>query len=317
MMFAYPWVLLGLTVPLVLVVAEWSGRRHTGRARLPFEAEAPKRQRVLSAFIAIAQLGAPMLLVAAILILAGPRSFGESKRTRELTNIQILLDVSGSMRADSPRRYDIASNAIERFTHAREGDAIGLTTFGESQLRWVPITKDLEAIRLALPFADPDLQPRGMSGTAIGAALYFAADAMDAEAVRAGSQNEAEGGVAGERIIILVSDGMSRDLDGGRHLDVADRLIVGGITLYYLHIGSGLHEPAAYEIASLTGGRGFLARDAATFSTVFATLDTMTKSSFRSEAPKPREFLGPFVWMAVGAAGLQLLGLLGLRYTPW
>jgi hypothetical protein len=79
-----------------------------------------------------------------------------------MTNIQICMDVSGSMTGP---RYRMASEAVTDFTKAREGDAFGLTIFGSHQVRWIPLTKDLNAIRNAMPFANPEHQPSHMGGT--------------------------------------------------------------------------------------------------------------------------------------------------------
>ena len=63
----------------------------------------------------------------------------------------------------------MARDAVVEFIDARDGDAFGLTLFGSYPIRWVPLTRDLEAIRNALPFADPQRQPMHMGGTRIGA----------------------------------------------------------------------------------------------------------------------------------------------------
>ena len=57
-------------------------------------------------------------------------------------------------------RYESAASAIESFTW-RERAMRGLNTFGSWPLRWVPLTKDLQALRNALVFANPRNQPRG------------------------------------------------------------------------------------------------------------------------------------------------------------
>ncbi|RLE18448.1 MAG: hypothetical protein DRJ50_13055 [Actinobacteria bacterium] len=225
---------------------------------------------------------------------------------RKLTNIQIVLDVSWSMGWESPSRYSYARDAIERFTLAREGDAMGLIIFGEKQFRWIPMTKDLEAIRLALPFANPKHQPSHMRGTAIGGALRFAAKAMQVDA-----KDE------GDRVVILVSDGASDDIQNNWHLEVADELNDAGAKVFYLHIGTDSHEPAAMEIASLTGGRSFVAGDAAAMQAVFSTLDQMTRTTFLTEQPEPREMFRSVAWFALAACGLHTVGLMHLRYTPW
>ena len=158
-------------------------------------------------------------------MLAGPQVLRTPKEERVLTNIEFCLDVSGSM---GGRRYEMASEAVEEFIDAREGDAFGLTLFGSHQIRWTPLTTDLDAIRQALPFANPRNQPMHMVGTMIGAALEFCHDNMIREADQ------------GDRMIVLVSDGFSADLaSSGAQAESGEMLKSAQITLYHVHVGSG------------------------------------------------------------------------------
>ncbi|HEX3315836.1 MAG TPA: VWA domain-containing protein [Gemmataceae bacterium] len=61
--------------------------------------------------------------------LAGPQRLGEPEANRKATNIELLVDVSGSMTAPfgDGSRYDTSMRAVESFLGFREGDAIGLT----------------------------------------------------------------------------------------------------------------------------------------------------------------------------------------------
>ena len=52
-------------------------------------------------------------------------------------------------------RRALAGNPFGRHTWR----LFGLTLFGSHQIRWIPLTKDLKAIRNAMPFADPERQP--------------------------------------------------------------------------------------------------------------------------------------------------------------
>lgn len=306
MTFAYPWVLVGLIVPAGLAVLAWRGRARAGRVRMPYDYGVQRRHRAVRTAIAVTQAAAPVLLAIGVVMLAFPQRLQPPEHHRKLTNIQLVLDASGSMEEESPNRYSYARAAIERFTLDREGDAMGLIVFNNIHVRWIPITTDLGAIRLALPFADPKNQPGGVKGTEIGAALRFAAKAMLADA-------KAEG----DRVIILISDGQSPDIQYGRHIAVANELIDAGVTVYYLHIGSDAYEPGAMEIASLTGGRSFVAGDASATLAVFRTLDQMTRTEFVTEQPEPRETFAPFAWASLGACVLHGVALLGVRYTPW
>jgi len=203
MIFARPWVLLLLILPVLLVWWEW--RRRGRPLVLPFDHAPAKTRSWLERVIKAANLLPALLLTIVVLMLAGPQKLAPPKEERVLTNIEVVLDVSGSM--GSPfgdgTRADKAFEAIVEFTTFRKGDAFGLTIFGTEVVHWVPLTKDLDAIRLAAPFLRPEKMPPHMGGTRIGHAL---------EAVQKRLRSREEG----DRMIVLISDGQSFDLGGGR-----------------------------------------------------------------------------------------------------
>lgn len=299
MSFLHPSVLLLLALPVVLV---WTAIGRTANVALPFDhhvhADRRRLARVLTAFDLV-----PLLLLAvAILVLAGPQKLQQPKTERSLTNIQVCMDVSGSMGGEP---YRLASEAIVSFTRSREGDAFGLTLFGSYQIRWVPLTKDLAAVRAAMPFANPEHQPPHMGGTRIGAALRFCRDNMVAEAPN------------GDRLIVLVSDGESSDLGNGDELEIGAELADERITLYHIHVGESDIPSEVVELARLTGGDGLAAHDADGLRRVFAHIDRMKPAHFRPMGMTPLDHFRPFALAALGLLALHMVGLLGLRYTPW
>ncbi len=300
MTFTYPMVLLFLAVPALML---WAIPNRAAGLVLPFDHQVHRSPRLLALLLGATDCAAPLMLAAAILILAGPQTMQQPKNVRSLTNIQFCLDVSGSMSIDD--RYPMARKAIEEFVAAREGDAFGLTIFGSRQIRWTPLTKDLAAVTNALPFANPDRQPRHMSGTMIGAALRFCRDNMITEAE------------AGDRMIILVSDGASADLEGDQPTEIADELNDENIRVYHIHISKDEIPESVVDIARATGGDAFQASDAASLRAVFKHIDRMRPAEFRTLGSVPLDFFRPFALVALGFLALHVLGLLGLRYTPW
>ncbi|MGE3109971.1 MAG: VWA domain-containing protein [Phycisphaerales bacterium] len=301
MTFTHPMLLLLLAIPVLLL---WAVPMRGWGLVLPFDHQTHRRRRWLKWLLGAFDCVPPLLLAGAILILAGPQMLKQPKNARSLTNIMFCLDVSGSMTAEN--RYENATKAIEEFTRDREGDAFGLTIFGSQQIRWVPLTKDLAAIRNALPFANPERQPMHMSGTRIGAALRYCSANMQAEAER------------GDRMIILVSDGASSDLgDGFAEGDVADELRDAGITVYHIHVASDDIPDEVVEIATRTGGEAFQATDSQTLRKVFQHIDRMRPAQFSTVGTVPMDHFRPFALAALIVLGLHVIGLLGLRYTPW
>ncbi len=301
MTFAHPWVLLLLAVPVILLITP--PRRAFGLV-LPFDHHEHRRRRWIGVLLGVFDRIPALVLAAALLMLAGPQMLKQPKQTRLLTNIQFCLDVSGSMSWED--RYRMARSAIEDFIAVREGDAFGLTLFGSHQIRWTPLTKDLNAIRNALPFANPENQPLHMAGTRIGAALLFCRDVMTQEAQR------------GDRLVILVSDGASSDLgDGFEEADYAQELVDARITLFHIHVGQDAMPPEVVDLATRAGGQAFAARDAASLRRVFEHIDRMKPAQFAPGGTVPMDHYAPFAWAAVALLGLHAIGLLGVRHTPW
>ena len=305
MTFVHPWVLLLLAIPVLLAATAFA--RPAGIA-VPTDhgAHAPRPwiARALLAF----DLVPLVLLATAIVILAGPQTLQEPRRERSLTHVQICLDVSGSMAGPN---YELAREAIEDFTRAREGDAFGLTLFGVEQIRWIPLTKDLAAVRDALPFADPMRQPRHMGGTAIGAALRFCRRNMVAETAKLDAD------ASGDRLVVLVSDGMSADLGGDEARRVGEELRDSGITVFHIQIGPTGVPADVEDLVAETGGEAFAANDPASMKAVFAHIDRMKPARFAPAGTVPLDHFRPFAIVALALAGLHAFGLLFARYTPW
>ena len=299
MTFAHPWMLLLVAVPVLLawtvVVREPGVTVPADRVDAP---ERPWLRRTLAAF----DLAPLALMAVAIAALAGPQVMAPPRAGRSLTNIQICLDVSGSM---GGRNHGLASRAIEEFTRAREGDAFGLTMFGVQQVRWLPLTTDLQAIRDALPFADPFNQPSHMGGTMIGAALRFCGRNMAAEAKD------------GDRLIVLVSDGQSGDLSGGAALEIGRELRDAGIVVYHVHIDESAVPADVEDLVEETGGEAFAATDASSMRAIFSHIDRMKPARFAPAGTEPLDEFRPFALAALALLGIHAVGLLGMRYVPW
>ena len=303
MTFAFPAVLILLALPVLLLVWEW--RRRGTVLAMPFDHSGAKRGRGLEGVVKLVNLCAPLLLAVAIVLLAGPQRPLSQGNQRVLSNIEFVLDVSGSMTATfgDGRRSDKAVEALQEFVGHREGDAFGVTLFGTEVLHWVPLTQDLSALKHSAPFMKPEAMPPYMGGTRIGLAL---------RSVHRILANRPEG----DRMIILISDGMSADLRGQGDKIAAD-LRGADIVLYYIHVASGQPQQEVYEIAARTGGEAFIAGDPAALQTVFERIDSMRPAKFEPETPIPADNFRPFALAGLSLLGLQLLSLFGIRFTPW
>ena len=304
MTFARPLLLLLLVLPVLLCVWEWQRRGHP--LVLPLDHARARAGKWLRRLVTGCQLLPHLLVVVAVVMLAGPRRLGIPSAERELTNIQFVLDVSGSMqsRFGDGTRYDGAMEAIKKFTTFRSGDAFGLTIFGGEVLHWVPLTKDHSAIRMAPPFVKPNLMPRFFQGTMIGKALRECMKVLVARA-------------EGQRMIILVSDGESADLNGGADQEIASELRATGITVYMVHAADTPAPEQVYTIASITGGKVFEAHDPGALQEVFQSIDKMQAARMKPRASDYADHFRPVGLAGLVLAALHVLASFGLRYTPW
>jgi len=306
--FAYPWVLLLLVLPVALGIWKW--RRAGHPVVLPFDDAARSRQaRWLYGLLNVGQLLPVLLFALVIVLLAGPQQFSEPKSKRVLTNIQFCLDVSGSMMAPfggEGNRYDGAMAAVNEFLGYREGDAFGLTVFGDSHLHWIRLTSDPSAFQYATPFLQPMRLPRWFQGgTAIGNALERCQEVLV----------ERE---EGDRMIILVSDGQSADLFNGRDEKVARELAANNIVVYGINVAEGEPPAEVATIASITGGAVFAAGDPAALQTIFQRIDEMQETKLEKISLESMDDFRPWALAALCVGALHVVfHLLGIRYTPW
>ena len=304
MTFARPFVLLLLILPVLLIWWEW--RRRGLPIVLPLDHSQARPKRWLERIVKVANLLPALLLAVGLGILAGPQRTATPKDERVLTNIEVVLDVSGSMMAPfgDGTRSDAAMKAIVDFTSYRKGDAFGLTIFGTEYVHWTPLTKDLSAIRLAAPFLRPEKMPPHMGGTRIGHAL---------QAVGKKLRTREEG----DRMVVLISDGQSFDLNGGAAQRIGEELSADNIAVFYIHVAEGQPQEETFTLANLTGGQAFAADDPSALNEVFKRIDTMKPVKLKPSAPDQADWFWPFAVAGLGLTGLQVVGSLRFRFTPW
>ncbi|MEC7881606.1 MAG: vWA domain-containing protein [Verrucomicrobiota bacterium] len=303
MTFATPAVLILLALPVLLFVWEW--RRRGTVITLPFDHANARRGRWLENTVRTANFLSPMLLAIAIILLAGPQRPLSQGSQRVMTNIELVLDVSGSMTATfgDGRRADKAVEALQEFVSHRKGDAFGVTLFGTEVLHWVPLTQDLDALKHSAPFMKPEAMPPYMGGTRIGLAL------RSVNKILADRPQ-------GDKMIILLSDGSSSDLRGQGD-KISSDLNSQNIVLYYIHVANSQPQQEVYDIASRTGGEAFVAGDPSALQAVFEKIDSMQPAKFKPETPIPADNFKPFALAGISMVILQLLCLFGIRFTPW
>ena len=295
-----------LAVPLAGIV--WAWRRHGHQVAVPFDHAGTAPRRWTTTALRLVHTLPIALLAIAIIILAGPRRWGMPKDQRVMTNIEFLVDVSGSMLSNygDGNRYDAAMTSVLDFIDKRQGDAFGLLVFGDSILEWVPLTSDPSALKYAPAFLSPQKLPTWFSGgTSIGAALQHTLKVMTAR-------------TEGDRMIILLTDGYSYDLSNGNDVAIATKLRDAGIQVFCIHIDSSAPPAEVSTIAAMTGGQVFAAGDPSALSAVFNRIDEMKKARLEKVSAETQDHFRPWVMAGGGMLAVWLLAMVaGLRYTPW
>lgn len=303
-MFGRPWLLLLLALPLLQLAFVW--QRRGRRVVLPFDGGPRGSGWLVRGLLGVGESLPALLLAVAVLLLALPQELAAPKQKRALTNIQFLVDISGSMTAKFGQgdRYDAAMGAINQFLDYRKGDSFGLTFFGNNYLHWVPLTSDPSAFRCAMPFMNPANNVPGFGGTEIGKAVLGCREVLTERA-------------EGDRMLILVTDGWSSDLSGGAEIEIAKRLKRDGITLFAVNIQESDARGEIVNLARMTGGEVFNPEDTRALAEVFQKIDAMTKAKIEQGTAELVDWFAPFCLAGLVALGLYGLVQLGLRYTPW
>jgi Ca-activated chloride channel family protein len=301
--FRQPWVLLFLIIPAALLV--WVWRRRGQQIVLPLDHSSAARGRVWGVILDVAESLPALVLALAILLLAGPQRYAEPEAKRKLTNIELCLDISGSMTAEfgEGSRYDTAMKSVEEFLGYRKGDAVGLTFFGNSVLHWCPLTSDTSAVKCAPPFMRPENVPRWFNGTEIGKALRSCKQVLV-------ERQE------GDRMIVLLTDGESYDLFNNAEA-IAKELKEANITVFAIIIGMDRIQDEIITITHTTGGEAFEAGDPDALRHVFKRIDQMKQAPMEKKLADALDDYRPYCVLALGLLGFCTVTAFGFRYTPW
>ena len=274
---AYPLMLwLGILVLIIFAVeaiglAPGAVRISTGELLARLHSRRMTLTRRIPA--ALRALGLLLLLMA----LAGPmRGYHIRKDRAGVIDIMLCLDVSGSMEQQDFQidgkpynRLHVAREAARRFINNRREtqdtrfglDRIGLALF--SGLAWTqcPLTLDYDILERELD--NSKIAAERKQGTAIGSALGLAVPRL--------SKSEAK-----SKVVVLLSDGVNNrgELDPVTAAHLAKEY---GIRVYTIGAGSAeevvvrqgffpvrteaIDEKVLKEMASITGGRYYLATD--------------------------------------------------------
>ncbi|MGB3092429.1 MAG: VWA domain-containing protein [Candidatus Zixiibacteriota bacterium] len=222
--------------------------------------------------------------------LARPQSGRKGEEiSSEGIDIILALDISGSMRAEDFKphnRLHVAKQVIKEFIEGRRSDRIGLVVFSKQSFTQCPLTLDYGVL-----FNFLDKVSFGMieDGTAIGVAI--------ANAVNRLRESEAEG-----KVVILLSDGRNNagEIDPITAAQAAKAMNVKIYTIgagkpgnapypvddpifgkRYIYVENEIDEATLQQIAQITGGEYFRAKDEEALSRIYKQISKMEQTEIK------------------------------------
>lgn len=236
--------------------------------------------------------------------LASPELVGEpEKKIKTTRNFLILADLSFSMankdwRINNKRvtRWAAVKDIMKDFILRRKSDRMGLLFFGSNAYIQAPFTTDLKTVQTMLDEADV-----GMAGqmTNIGKAIVKGMDLFERDSIK-------------HKVMLLLTDGVDSGMDI-LPLDAANMAKKDTTIIYTIGIGdpgsssSDLDERTLTEIAELTGGQYFRAKDTAALEKIYAELDKLQPIEYEEESFTPKTLLYFYPLGAAMALGLLMV----------
>jgi len=286
MTLTWPWMLVGLAVLPVLVVAH--RRLLAGRAAR-VRAMAAQGLVLVERRDRLRHLGPALLLAAlALLVVALTRPVAAVAEPHREGTVVLAFDVSNSMGATDlrPTRLEAAKAAARGFVAKQPPSVrIAVVAFGSNGVVAQRPTDDRSAVLAAIARLKPQ------SDTSLAGGILAGLSAIAGRPVHAPSDTENGGsdetpvGYYGGTAIVLLTDG--ENTSGADPKDLADLASAAGVRIDPVGLGTpagtvievdgfsiatALDEPALRRIADTTGGTYRRASDAATLAAVYDSI---------------------------------------------
>lgn len=288
--FYCPW--FGLLFPLPWLIGKMIPKTNSG-----LELQFPALQRLKEAFTSYQVVSTSPLSWQKILLSFAWAMFVltlmQPERTEQVSHVKhqghdilLAVDTSASMQAldfstqfKTVSRLDVTKEVVGRFVMGRQGDRVGLITFGEHPYLHVPLTLDTLSVSQMLNHITSGMAG---NGTAVGDAIGLGVRTL---------RNRPEG----SRVLVLLTDGEDNS-SRIPPLEAAKLAKEYGIRIYTVGVGRKgavpfpsrfggfgmaefpLDEKLLKNIAETTGGHYFLAADEAALKSIYEQIDRLEKT---------------------------------------
>ncbi|WP_298943741.1 VWA domain-containing protein [uncultured Psychromonas sp.] len=317
--FSYWWVLL--FIPLPLLVRYFLAAKKQSFTQIWIPLAQGLQQQTSTKKNPLISVAVPWLLwILLLLTIAKPIWFGEPIRIQQQSRDMILsLDLSGSMQEeDMPLngrtvdRLTLVKSIVKDFVKERKGDRLGLILFADHAYLQTPLTFDVDTVSTMV-----DETEIGLVGnrTAIGESI--------AMAIKRFVENKNE-----QRVLILLTDGANTS-GTIKPIEAAKQAAKNNIKIYTIGIGADsmikrgffgnervnpsadLDESTLTEIATLTDGQYFRARNQDDLQKIYQTINQLQPVDSEFLEFRPEKNL--FYWPLSLAISLLLIVVISLK----
>ena len=326
----WPWALLMLPLPWFVWRFVPASSSEQAALRAPFfdawqelerGTDGQRRNRSLLALLLLIITWLTLLLA-----LSRPTWIGEPiTLPASGRDLLVAVDLSGSMQVEdmvvgqnSVARITAVKQVVGDFIERRRGDRVGLILFGSNAYVQAPLTFDANTVKRFLREAQLGFAGRE---TAIGDAIGLSVKRLRERP-------------ADSRVLVLLTDG-ANNAGEVQPLDAARLAADNGVKIHTIGIGSDkmvmpglfgssfgsqvvnpsrdLDEDTLREIAALTGGSYFRARDPAELVNIYQLLDAMEPVEQEAQSYRPQRSLFHLPLAVAFIASLMLAYLKAVR----
>lgn len=302
--FSWPWAFLLLPLPLVVrFLLPPSEQQQDAALHVPFinDFTESKHKATHNSHWLLALI-ASLAWCCLILALSRPQWLGDAVDIPlSGRDLMMAVDLSGSMQAED---FELNGRVINRlqavklvageFIKRREGDRIGLILFGQQAYLQTPLTFDSKTVNTMLQESMIGIAGKA---TAIGDAIGLAIKRLESANTE-------------QKVLILLTDG-ANTAGEVEPLKAAEQAAKHGLKIYTIGVGAEtlemgglffkrrvknteIDEKTLKQIAELTGGQYFRARNTAELNKIYGLLDELEPVEQESESFRPVSAL--FMW---------------------